>query len=141
MRMQRYLLDTHIVIWLLYKRSKIDKHILEDIEYFQYSYCVSVESLREIVTLMTTDRIDLNKTLREIVEALAEHQIEIVPIELRHIEVLEQLPIPNIGNELHKDPADRLLIAQAIADNYTIISADHKFPFYERFGLNLLLND
>lgn len=139
--MQRYLLDTHIVIWLLYKRSKIDKHILEDIEYFQYSYCVSVESLREIVTLMTTDRIDLNKTLREIVEALAEHQIEIVPIELRHIEVLEQLPIPNIGNELHKDPADRLLIAQAIADNYTIISADHKFPFYERFGLNLLLND
>jgi PIN domain nuclease of toxin-antitoxin system len=49
--------------------------------------------------------------------------------------------VQKFGNELHKDPADRLLIAQAIADNYTIISADHKFPFYERFGLKLLLND
>ncbi|GHU95701.1 twitching motility protein PilT [Bacteroidia bacterium] len=141
MQQLRYLLDTHIVIWWLSKSKNINKHIFEDIKYFQYPFFVSVESLREIVTLITTDRIDLKMTLREIVAALAEQQIEIVPIELRHIEVLEQLPIPNIGNELHKDPADRLLIAQAIADNYTIISADHKFPFYERFGLNLLLND
>jgi PIN domain nuclease of toxin-antitoxin system len=139
--MLKYMLDTHIVIWLLTENTALDKSIRECIEYFQYPYCVSVEALREIVTLTTTDRINLNMTLREIVGALAERQVEIVPIELRHIEVLERLPIQSIGNELHKDPADRLLIAQAIADDYTIISADHKFPFYEKFGLKLLIND
>jgi PIN domain nuclease of toxin-antitoxin system len=99
-----------------------------------------VESLREIVILQSLNKIAFDDTLDEIVDALAERQIDIVPIELNHVRTLEKLPIPTINGRLHNDPFDRILIAQAIADGYTIVSADSKFPLYEKYGLRLLVN-
>ncbi|GHU97175.1 twitching motility protein PilT [Bacteroidia bacterium] len=139
--MKKYLLDTHILIWLLSDRKKIDKNILEDIEYFQYFYYASVESLREIVILQSLGKIAIDDKIDKIITLLNGHQISIVPIELRHVQTLEKLPIPNIDVRLHNDPFDRMLISQAIADGYTIISADSKFPFYEKYGLDLLVNE
>jgi PIN domain nuclease of toxin-antitoxin system len=138
--MRKYLLDTHILIWLLSKNNRLDKSIREDIEYFQYSYYASVDTLREIVILQSLNKIAFDDTLDEIVDALAERQIAIVPIELNHVRTLEKLPIPTINGRLHNDPFDRILIAQAIADGYTIVSADSKFPLYEKYGLRLLVN-
>ncbi|GHT12007.1 twitching motility protein PilT [Bacteroidia bacterium] len=140
--MKKYLLDTHILIWLLAdETSKLNKGIREDIEYFQYSYYASVESLREIVILQSLKKITFDDSLDKIVSALAERQINIIPIELKHVRALENLPIPSIDTKLHNDPFDRMLISQAIADGYAIISADSKFPFYQKYGLDLLVNE
>lgn len=53
-----------------------------------------------------------------------ENNIKILPIDLSHISYLEQLP-PH-----HKDPFDRIIIAQAIVEGMTIVSADHAFSAY-----------
>jgi PIN domain nuclease of toxin-antitoxin system len=138
--MKKYLLDTHILIWLLSNQKNINKNLLEDIEYFQYPYFASVESLREIVILQALRKIALDDDLDTIVTFLAERQIGIIPIELRHVRALEKLPIPQIDKKLHNDPFDRMLISQAIADGYTLVSSDEKFPDYEKYGLKLLIN-
>ncbi|OAV74663.1 hypothetical protein Barb7_01801 [Bacteroidales bacterium Barb7] len=45
-----YPLDTHILIWLINKNSRLNKNICEDIDYYQHPYHISAESLREIVS-------------------------------------------------------------------------------------------
>ncbi|MCL1933688.1 MAG: type II toxin-antitoxin system VapC family toxin [Candidatus Azobacteroides sp.] len=139
--MNRYLLDTHILIWLLKKSDHLNKDIRENIEYFQHVYCVSVESIREIVILQSIKKIQLDYDVEKIINSLERMQINIVPIEVRHIKALEKLPILNINGKAHNDPFDRLLIAQTISDRHTIISSDLKFPFYKDYGLKLLVNE
>ncbi|MDR0582188.1 MAG: type II toxin-antitoxin system VapC family toxin [Prevotellaceae bacterium] len=135
--MRRYLLDTHILVWLLTKNNRLDENIREDIEYFQHLFYVSVESLREIVILQSLNKIILHNTVDEIAKKLDEHQIEIIPIEINHVKTLAVLPV--FVN--HNDPFDKMLIAQSIANKYTLISNDVKFSLYKDFGLQLRLNE
>ncbi len=53
-----------------------------------------------------------------------ENNIQLLPIDLSHINYLEQLP------SHHKDPFDRIIIAQAIIEGMSIISIDHAFVDY-----------
>jgi len=138
--MIKYLLDTHILIWQLMGDSRLNKNIREDIDYFQHSYYVSVETLREIVILQSLKKIELNYSLEKIIAILSERQVNIISVDVNHVKALEKLPILNINGKKHEDPFDRLLIAQAIAEKYTIISSDSKFPFYKDYGLKLLIN-
>ena len=139
--MKGYLLDTHILIWLLEDNQKeIEPNIREDIEYYQYTYYASIESLREIVILQSLKKIQLNWNVKKIVDSLENIQINILSTDVSHIAVLEKLPILTLNGKRHEDPFDRMLISQAIAGKYTIISSDSKFPFYKEYGLKLLIN-
>ncbi|MCL1933424.1 MAG: type II toxin-antitoxin system VapC family toxin [Candidatus Azobacteroides sp.] len=135
-----YLLDTHILIWLLDDDDRLNENIRDDIDYFQYTYYASVESLREIVILQSLKKISFALTINKIITDLQKRQIGILPVEAVHIKELEKLPILNINGKKHEDPFDRLLISQAIAGKYTIISSDSKFPYYKDYGLKLLVN-
>ncbi len=53
-----------------------------------------------------------------------ENNIQLLPINLAHISHLEQLP-PH-----HKDPFDRIIIAQAVVENMTVVSVDPAFADY-----------
>ena len=139
--MTGYLLDTHIVLWLLTDKANLNKNIREDIDYFQHLYFVSVESLREIVILQSLKKIKFDDKLEKIITALEKRQVSILPIELKHIKTLERLPIQEKDGKQHNDPFDRMLIAQAIANKLIIISSDSKFPFYKSCGLKLLVNE
>lgn len=140
--MNGYLLDTHILIWLLKNdREKLNENIQEDIEYFQHTYYVSVETLREIVILQSLKRISFTPAIDKIITDLQKRQINILSIEPDHIKALEKLPIITINGKKHEDPFDRLLISQAISGKYTIVSSDSKFPFYKDCGLKLLVNE
>ncbi|MDR0864637.1 MAG: type II toxin-antitoxin system VapC family toxin, partial [Candidatus Symbiothrix sp.] len=113
----------------------------EDIEYFQHPYYISVETLREIVILQSLKKIKFDYSLDKIVDYLNEVQIKILPIEVDHIRALEKLPISKIDTKMHEDPFDRMLIAQSIAEKFTIVSSDGKFPPYRNYGLKLLVNE
>ena len=140
--MREYLLDTHILIWLLKdNKIRLNSNIREDIEFFQHTYYVSVESLREIVILQSLRKIEFNFSLEKIIAILSERQINILPIEVSHIKALEKLPILTINGKKHEDPFDRMLLSQSIAGKYTIVSSDSKFPFYKEHGLKLLVNE
>ena len=136
----KYLLDTHVLIWLLDDDRRLNNNIREDVDYFQYIYFASVESLREIVILQSLRKIALALSIDKIIAYLQEREIGILPVEVRHIKALEKLPILTLNGKNHEDPFDRLLIAQSISDEYTIISSDSKFPFYKDYGLKLLVN-
>jgi PIN domain nuclease of toxin-antitoxin system len=101
---------------------------------------VSVETLREIVILQSLKKIKLLYSLAKTIDILAERQMTILPMKLSHIQALENLPFIEFGRKSHDDPFDRMLIAQTIAERYTLVSADTKFPPYRDCGLELLEN-
>jgi len=136
-----YLLDTHIMIWFLKKDNQLNKNIREDIEYFQHPCYVSIETLHEIVILQSLKRIVLDYDLEKIVDYLKTVQIQILTLEINHVKALSKLPTNKIDKQIHDDPFDRILIAQAIAEKLTIISSDGKFPPYRDYGLKLLVNE
>ena len=136
-----YLLDTHILIWLLDDDISLNENIRDDVYYFQNIFYVSIETLREIVILQSLKKISFSLTVDKIIADLQKWQIGVLSTNVDDIKELEKLPILNINGKKHEDPFDRLLISQAIAGKHTIISSDSKFPFYKDYGLKLLVNE
>jgi len=62
--------------------------------------------------------------------------IEIKPVTEKHLAEYASLPII----KEHRDPFDRLIIAQAISDKATLVSSDLKFQWYEKYGLDFIQN-
>ena len=62
--------------------------------------------------------------------------IKVLPISEKNLQ--EYASLPFIGD--HRDPFDRLIIAQAISDKSTLISSDLKFKWYEKYGLKFIQN-
>jgi len=135
-----YLLDTHILVWYLQDKTKLNKKIAEDIDYFQYSYYASVASLHEMIFLIQENKIKNYDSIAAIIKAVQEKQIQFLDIKPRHMEVLDKLSTPFIGKEVHKDQFDRTIIAQGIAERLTVISSDTVFPLYKDKGFRLLEN-
>jgi PIN domain nuclease of toxin-antitoxin system len=86
----------------------------------------STASIWELQIKIMLGKLSLSGTVRSIID---DHQhrnaMEILPITLDHVLTLEKLP------SHHKDPFDRLLIAQAISEGMTIVTHDKAFSFYE----------
>ena len=73
----------------------------------------------------------------DIITTFDEMSIRRVPITDKHLQEYANLPFVRD----HRDPFDRLIIAQAISDRTFLVSSDLKFPLYSKFGLQLILND
>jgi len=124
--MKKYLLDTHYIIWLLLDVSKINKAVLNTIQNAENRIYYSDISLWEIAIKTKTGKLKIGRNLKTLPEAMKIQNIDILPLKQSHI--FETLEIPLFEN--HRDPFDRLLIAQAKIENLTLISDDAKFDLY-----------
>ena len=76
------------------------------------------------------------KNAHDVLSWLNEMNIGIVTVTGKHLQEYADLPF----YDDHKDPNDRLIIGQAISDKVILISSDHKFERYVRYGLNFIFN-
>lgn len=105
----KYLLDTHTLIWTLNspeKLSTLSKTLIED---EKYSCFVSKTSLFEIAIKKNLGKLNFYSSFEDLQEELSTLKIEILEIELDHLEFYLSLP----QNLTHKDPFDRLIISTA----------------------------
>ncbi len=121
----RLLLDTHSFLWFIMGESKLSDQALKLIEDENTQKLVSIACLWEIAI-----KYSLNKlTLTEPFQTLFPKQLQVNGMDLLHITVdhlteLTKLPFH------HRDPFDRLIIAQAIVENLPILSIDSVFDDY-----------
>ena len=126
----RYLLDTHIILWLLAGSDKLPKVARQIIEDPDNTICYSAVSPweLEIKHLKEPDRVTLSgKGLIFLCEQVG---ITDLPVNRHHIGELENVS-PADPNNTHKDPFDRMLLAQARAENMVLITHDRKFKAYD----------
>ncbi len=120
----KLLLDTHTFIWWDSDPSKLSKRALELLTEKDNLRLLSVVSLWEIQIKHQLGKLTLKKALAEIIALQQNNCIEILPITIAHILALDSLPM------YHKDPFDRLLIAQTNIENAVLISCDSVFANY-----------
>ena len=121
-----YLIDTHILIWLLAGSSRLTRDVQAALADRRNTVFLSVASTWEIAIKVGLGKLDLPPELHAWLPAeLDAAGLRLLPIELEHTLGAEALP------RHHRDPFDRLLIAQAMADGLTIVTADRMFGLYD----------
>ena len=91
----------------------------------EHELYLSMATPWEIQIKCQLGKLSLSMPIEELVNKnRQENSIKLLPIDLSHISYLEQLP------QHHKDPFDRIIIAQAIIEGMTIVTVDHAFADY-----------
>jgi PIN domain nuclease of toxin-antitoxin system len=121
----RLILDTHILIWLLEGNSQLSSQARLLIEDETNELLVSIASLWEIAIKCNLGRLNIGMPFEAFLQQKVDpEEFQILPIQPEHLVEVARLPLH------HRDPFDRLLIAQAIAENLSIVSADGMFDAY-----------
>ena len=122
----KLLLDTHAFIWWDSTPDKIPAATLLLLEDADNPVSVSLASLWEIQIKTQLGKLALRTDLAEVLrQQQTENGIGLLPISLPHILELDQLPYH------HKDPFDRLIVAQARIEQAAIITGDRAFKKYD----------
>lgn len=121
----KLLLDTHIFIWWADQPERLSRAACSALEDETNDLMLSVVSVWEMQIKMQLGKLKLSLPLKELVKNQQEtNDLTFLPVTLPHVLTLDALPFH------HKDPFDRLLIAQSIEEGLTIVSADSKFSAY-----------
>lgn len=120
----KLLLDTHAFMWFVNGDPMLGENAKKSIESKDNSNFLSVASLWEIAIKVNIGKLTLSKPYHTIKQQIEENYIEILPIAFDHTLQIVSMPI------YHRDPFDRLIIAQAMAENMTVISKDANFEKY-----------
>jgi PIN domain nuclease of toxin-antitoxin system len=119
------LLDTHAVLWYALDDARLSAVARAAIDHESDRVCVSPASFWELAIKISHRRYTLTTPFREFWEkAISEEKFTLLPIEIRHADCMIALP------QLHRDPFDRMLIAQALSDNLQIVSNESLFEQY-----------
>ena len=121
----RVVLDTHTFLWFVLGDPKLSDVARQIIEEQQNEKLLSIASIWEVTIKVSTGKLKLDTDVVTFFdEECRRNGITVLPVEIRHLAPLEAMPFH------HRDPFDRLLIAQSIVENVPILSADAAFDAY-----------
>ncbi len=127
--MSHFLLDTHSLIWFFRGNAQLSRKARKIIDDEGNIKFISIVSAWEMTIKQSKGRefLDLGTTVDDFIEQKLIYQdFQLLTVELSHLSILSVLPVL----QKHKDPFDRLLIAQAMSENLSLISCDSKFKDY-----------
>lgn len=118
------LLDTHTLLWYLEDNPKLSAKAKQIITNPQNLVFVNIVSFWEIAIKFSIGKLQLSKPIIELITETKRLRIEVSPVEEIYILQIQDLPLH------HRDPFDRMLIAQSLSENIPIISIDELFDLY-----------
>ena len=122
----RILLDTHVFIWWDSEPDLLSQRTREFCEDPNNTLVLSVVSVWQMQIKRQIGKLDLRVPLNELIENQERRNgLEILPVNLDQVLYLDKLPA------IHKDPFDRLLIAQAKTEDIKILTSDRVFVEYD----------
>lgn len=121
----RFLLDTHSLIWMSVNEARLSNLARETIADVDNELFLSPVSFWEISIKISTGKFRLTESVEDFVgREIQKNELRLLPIELMHAAEVSRLPFH------HRDPFDRMLVAQAIVEQLPIISADAQLDTY-----------
>ncbi len=121
----KLLLDTHAFLWINEDSGRLSQKVKDLCSSVEHEFYLSMASPWEMQIKNQLGKLSLAMPIEELVNKnRQENNMELLAIDLAHISYLEQLPAH------HKDPFDRIIIAQAIIEGLTIVTVDQVFSDY-----------
>ena len=123
--MKSLLLDTHAMLWFWWADLRLSSTARSLIEDADNRKLVSIASCWEVAIKVGLRKLDLGEPSRSFLpREIARNNFELLPVGLDHATMVEELGVH------HRDPFDRLLIAQAMVERLSLVSADAVFDQY-----------
>jgi PIN domain nuclease of toxin-antitoxin system len=124
----RILIDTHVLLWGLQDEGKLSHRVRNLLP--QEDVWISVASLWEIIAKVQVGRLTLPKPVSDyLTEKLTENGVSVLPLTFAHVKRLEEIPLH------HRDPFDRILIAQSMEEKLPLVTAD---PLFRQYSVHLI---
>lgn len=118
------LLDTHTLIWFLEGDANLSAAAKTQIENPANTSFVSVATFWEMAIKVSLNKLEMQISIQNLKQLIWENGIEVLPITIENTLFVSQLPFH------HKDPFDRLLIAQVVNENMILVSRDEAMLLY-----------
>jgi PIN domain nuclease of toxin-antitoxin system len=119
----RVLLDTHAFLWFLDKDPRLPTEVADVIDDDANEKMLSIASIWEMAIKHNLGKLKLSRTLDRFL-AIELEGFEVLPITMAHALRVASLPLH------HRDPFDRMLVAQSLVDSISIVSKDAMFDAY-----------
>ena len=124
----KLLLDTHTFLWWVAASDELSRKARSAVGSARNECFVSVASGWEIAIKVSLGKLRIDGALdRFLPEQLAANGFQALPIDFRHTALVATLPFH------HRDPFDRLLVAQALEEDLAMVTAD---PVVVKYGVN-----
>ena len=123
--MKQFLLDTHVLLWMQDDSPYLSETVRDILTNPDNDLYVSIASFWEIVIKRSLGKLELEYTIKDLVQSCAINNIIILPVQFSFLEHLETLPF------IHRDPFDRLIAATVIDLNYGLLSKDPNLHLYD----------
>ncbi len=120
----KYLIDTQIFLWFISGSPELSKKAKKILENGDNEIFISIASLWEISIKTSLGKLVINGPYSSVIDDVIENEIEILPINFVHTVEQNKLPFH------HKDPFDRLIVAQALVEEINLVSSDKIFDEY-----------
>lgn len=121
----RVLLDTHAFLWFIGGSPNLSSQARQLIEDSGNERLISIASLWEMSIKASLGKLKLNLSFPDMVrEHISGNSMKLLHISPEHLDIVRTLPFH------HKDPFDRLLIAQSLSENMLVLSRDQVFDDY-----------
>ncbi|HEY4055334.1 MAG TPA: type II toxin-antitoxin system VapC family toxin [Kofleriaceae bacterium] len=121
----RYLLDTHVLLWELTGDRRVSKAARKLLEDPKHELFLSAASVWEMAIKANLGKLRMPVTLPRLVITAVSRGVRLLDVRVAHAYIQETLPLH------HRDPFDRMLIAQAAHEGLSIVSADETFDSYK----------
>jgi PIN domain nuclease of toxin-antitoxin system len=118
------LLDTHTFIWFISGDSTLPQQVINAIKDVNNKCFISIASIWEIAIKSSLKKLTLQSDFNLISDFLAANDITLLPITFEHLQKLLTLEFH------HRDPFDRVIIAQGLTEQLTILTKDEHFTQY-----------
>ena len=119
-----YLLDTHTLLWFLDDDPQLPEKVKEEIININNNCFVSIASLWEIAIKVKIGKLTIKFPFEKFADYFSANEIELLPISLDHLTQLLNMDFH------HRDPFDRIIIAQSRVEQLTILTRDEHFSSY-----------
>jgi PIN domain nuclease of toxin-antitoxin system len=122
----KLLLDTHVAIWLASKREELSSQVKALLLDDTNTLSISIVSAWEVAIKASVGKLpDFDGGVKDFLAEMEDNPIVFLPVRKRHVAKVETLPFH------HRDPFDRLLIATAMTEGMTILTADENIQKYD----------
>ncbi|MCU0418592.1 MAG: type II toxin-antitoxin system VapC family toxin [Cyclobacteriaceae bacterium] len=118
------LLDTHSLLWMAEGDNRLSVTARAEIENRNNLRFVSVASYWEMAIKLQLGKLQLKKGLQSVIDFATQLGVKTLTIDIQHIELLKEL------KSIHRDPFDRMLVAQATHEDLVIITIDKNIKQY-----------
>lgn len=120
----RYLLDTHVFLWLAAGDPRLSERARAVFHDIEQECFLSAASVWEMAIKASLGKLELTTSLEHLVQGGIERGVRLLDVTSDHGLLVERLPFH------HRDPFDRLLVAQAMHEGLQLVSADEILSAY-----------